>query len=377
MSGMCWWTAAILLALQDPAGSAEVEIPFAVRARLVGPSQWSVGTTQELTIRLSTSGRVAGAATVAADLPAGLAFVSGVPEPLAEALDDGGTRLTWTLEARDGVLPEGVRLSVTAERAVAATIPVTVSARGTLEKDIRVTEPKLRLRVLGPERVVVGAPFDVRLVVANTGEGDLTGGSLRITKVSDGLRVVSAPDPDGAAGLVLATGRSLSVPVTVVADRRGPQGVQAVAAVAGREESGEWTVNASGPAVTLSFTGAGNLPEGHPAAVAMVLRNAGDSAATDVGVFLEIPPNLRPTATSQPAGYDGGRNLLYWELDELPAGKELRVDVRLDAPPAGVHSLRGSFRTDRGSGDTLLTLRVGAGANVRRAVSAEVAASGP
>jgi hypothetical protein len=90
---------------------------------------------------------------------------------------------------------------------------------------------------------------------------------------------------------------------------------------------------AATPMITLDWVKQGEINVGQEGSCELMVRNTGSVSATDVVVAAYFPPTVQLTAV-EPEPIEQGDHIA-WRLDELPAGQQRSIQIRMIAHNSG------------------------------------------
>ena len=198
------------------------------------------------------------------------------------------------------------------------------------QTQVVVQEPKLELKVKGPDETLYGREETYELIIANPGTGDAENVVVRL--------VAAGPTEENAAthpvGLVRA-GETKVVEIELTAREAGEFWIKAEGAADGGLSAStaemvvvrraELDVEISGP----SFQYAGTMAE-----YRILVTNRGNAPAREIEVNTLLPPAVRHLASSERGRVDVQTSHLVWSVVGLPPGeqREFSLKCELTAP---------------------------------------------
>lgn len=182
-------------------------------------------------------------------------------------------------------------------------------------EDLGSFAPALKLDVSAPATAGLCGPFDVKVVVRNSGPAEATRVVVTDTlpagwKTSDGRTSVRWD----VGTLRSGEAREAVLPVTAVEVGRGTVSAKAAAAEGGTvEDSASTEIRA--PVIAIECAVPARAVAGRPAKVCLTVRNTGTAAEPRTVVTLPIPEGAVPGATTGGGTAADGR--VTWEIEGL------------------------------------------------------------
>lgn len=285
---------------------------------------------QELEYRVCVENRSAAPAhhvLVRNPLPAHARFVRASPDPAVREPE-----LLWRL----GTLEGGAKREIVLVLAPTGEGDVTNCARVQFEHGecvtTRVARPGLTMQKSGPTEAVLADTLTYRLTLSNSGSADVT--NLLVTDILPaGLEHSSGKDRLSWILGTLAPGQSQTVEYQVVARKIGQLCNKVIATAAGglREEK-EFCVQVGERRLSLVMTGPERRYLNLPATYLLTVSNPGTLPLSDVIITNPLP------AQTALAGAGGGQlmgNRVEWRIGTLPPAESRTVEVRLRALAPG------------------------------------------
>jgi uncharacterized repeat protein (TIGR01451 family) len=300
-------------------------------------------------LEVSNTGTVPARDVVVTDeLPAGLDFVKGKPEPRPDR------PLTWKL----GDLGPGKTAQVEYEALCKETGEhsnrVQVTAAGGVRRQtscsVRVGEPKLTVTKTGPQQRLVNRPATYHITVSNPGTMPV-GGVQVSDEIPAGIEFLRASPPGQVGGgyvrwsvgsLPPGEQRTLQVVVrapkpghfTNVAEATAERNLSARAAAQTHFEVG------AGPAVEIDG-GEGPLDVGRRVKYTIRLLNAGSNAALHPALVITVPSQMKVIGSLGPTtAHTEGQTVRFDALNALEPNAERLYTVEVEALTPGEASLR-------------------------------------
>jgi len=311
----------------------------------VGPSAAQVDQRTEYTLLVRNISPLA-LHKVRVNVRAGAGLVTGNSTPAATT---EGEFLVWQLGTLLPRQEKSLQLELVAKNKGEVTPQAWVTFIGAASSSlrIRVSEPKLALKVTAPARVVAGDPANFMLTVSNTSES--LAGQVKVrVNLSEGLEHVRGRTVDFEVG-DLGVGESRTVQLVCLARAGGEQTCSVAAESAGSVKAQDRaTVNVVVPTLDVDLTGPALRYVDRKATYTLRVANKGEVPASNVTVSEAIPAGFKFVSAS-----DGGRPTastatVSWFLGEMAPKQTREVQCELIAIKAGEHRHRATACTERG-----------------------------
>ncbi len=209
---------------------------------------------------------------------------------------------------------------------------------------VEVQEPKLQMRVSGPDEVLFGKPQIYRLTLSNPGTGVAEHVTISLLPPGGGEDAVSSHTLGD-----LAPGASHSVDVELTAREAGQLQVKASAtADGGLSSDAVKEIFCRKPALEVDWRGPENKYAGTPATFFFRVRNPGTASADDVSVVVSLPEGMKFTSASEGQSYDAEGRTVTWRVGSLGPGDDYYMELKGTVTAAGVNQLRVSAQTAAG-----------------------------
>lgn len=324
-----------------------------------GPSEAALGSTLTYRLEVRNPGELTAKEVVVIDqVPPGLIYVSSNP-PIA-----AGARLEWRLGDLRGNESRTIEVSFRADRAGTVQNCATVqTAEGLSAQDCVTTTvipASIEVTVVGPAQAVVGEEVNFQVTITNRG-GAPVGGLTIVDRFDEGLQHATAANPierDLDPALGPGESRRINVPLRVVRPGQqcnsveivGDGGVKAsaracVTATLPPGAPPPVAVPPAGPApspapsptpaappaaekptLTVRKTGPARRQVGEIAEFVIDVTNASPIAASGLKLVDHYSISLEPVQAT--AGFSYLNDDMVWYVDQLPAGKTIRFEVR-------------------------------------------------
>ena len=259
---------------------------------------------------------------VAENIPGNLNVKNANPT----AIKDGG-KLVWKLGSFAPKQSKQITVSGIATNTDCVKTCATATYVVPACANVKVVQPKLRLKKTAPAEVLLCDPIPVKFVVMNSGSG-----SARNVKIEDalpsGLRTA-----EGRSNLVfdagtLATGQSRQFSATLKASKTGKYVNKAVASSAsGLKAESETTTIVRQPVLAISKSGPDRRYLGRSITYEITVVNKGDAPAGNLVVEDRIPAGTRFVSASNGGKVEAGK--VRWNLATLMPNRSRKVSVTL------------------------------------------------
>ncbi len=314
--------------------TADLTIPRSVQAvgspvllvETSGPREITLGKPGLYEVFVRNIGRgVGNQVRVTVALPSWAEVVEQVPTTgTVEITANAGKQdLVWMIQQIDPQKEERLRLklipreSKPIELAVQYTVLAPVN-----ETKIEVREPKLAIRVDGPEQARFGRAEMYRLEVVNTGTGEADNVVLSLLPVGTGQKTPARQ----TLGSIPA-GEKRVVEVELIPRQTGAIQIQIeVTADGGIRTQLEHVVTVIRPALEVLVTGPAMQFVNQDDRYQVVVRNPGTAPAENVRVQVTCPESVEPDLTALKGAKPVG-DVLEWSIPSLPAGGEVVIDI--------------------------------------------------
>lgn len=302
----------------------------AVRVETIGPKSLRIGTEAIYTIRIHNEGdSEANDVFVRAGLPTTAKVVAeGASAEASPAGDNANEqRVVWTISRLAARTTENLTLRVTPT----TNAPLDLFIDWTLRPisavaQIEVQQPQLEMSVFGPKDIAYGEAAKYTIRLTNPGNGSADEVMVEFGYGQDRLEPKSV-------GTILP-GQSQEISLELTARQSGALPVLAVATASGglrAEASQELLVRRA--ALEAEIAGDAAVYAGTPANFRLVVRNAGNAAATQITATIALPQGaqlVRSGDDTKPA-----QNGLLWNVGSLPPNGERTLDLQCLLMTAG------------------------------------------
>ncbi|MDZ4850684.1 MAG: hypothetical protein SGI77_15465 [Pirellulaceae bacterium] len=257
--------------------------------------------------------------------------------PPAESRPDG--TLVWSL----GEMAAGSEQVLTVEL-----IPETEGEIGSVasvnfaaQASVRTvsTQPKLVVKQIVENKILLGKPLKIQVSVTNEGTGVARGVSLE-ENVPAGLRHPSG-DYLGAPFGDLVPGQSRTIDLELIAVKPGMVRNQ-IRVVAANTSSNESSVDVEvvSPQLQLSMSGPGLRYLERQATYQVSVTNQGTSTAYDLEIVAKLPRGLQYNSSGNLGDYSSNQHAVSWRLQELPVGSTATTELTLLPVEEGEFAIR-------------------------------------
>ncbi|QDU40201.1 Large cysteine-rich periplasmic protein OmcB [Maioricimonas rarisocia] len=316
-----------------PVAVAEAgSLPPNVTVEWVRTGTMNVG--QECTCDLiveNTGGSAATQVDVEAHFPATVRLLSAEPHP-----DVARGHLGWSFDSLAAGAKRVIHIRMKPLQAGDVATEAHVRFTSARQTTFSVAEPKLAVKLDGPEQVQVGEPASYMVSISNPGTGIASNVQLEAA-IPEGLEHSRGERLLMDVGS-LNPGETRQVRLALVAVTGGPQAIQ----VQARAESG-LVQNASGevtviaPSLAVKLDGPGLRYLGRQATYTLHVHNDGAAGTDNVRLMHRVPDGFEFVSADRGARFDETTGLVNWFLGRLEPGQSLEAHVTLVAKKAGSH----------------------------------------
>jgi uncharacterized repeat protein (TIGR01451 family)/fimbrial isopeptide formation D2 family protein len=308
------------------------------------PGLVSVGDQFDYELTVTAKEDVA-AATVTDTLPDGASFVSADPVAV-----QNGNQLTWKLGDLNQTESKLIKVTLKADKEGELTGCTTFSAIPRVCVKTTVGRPQLTIEKTGPELAVLGKEVSYNIVVHNTGN----------TTAKDVVVTDTLPEGLSSAGGQreltfnvgdLEPGASKSIPVPLVADKRGKVANKAAvtASHGGRVEAEATTTIVQAGVKIEKSTNDKELFINRTARYELVVSNTGDTDLSDV-VLTDTAAAETVIAAADGASVSG--TTATWNVGELKAGDKKSFSIKVLSKVPGRFADTATVTTAQGLKDS-------------------------
>ena len=296
------------------------------------PDTATVGVSHEYTIVVSNEGDST-AYDVIVDDELGNGARLENSKPTAD-FDRVSGKLNWTIRelaphAKQDIL---VRITPTGEGTLDGV--ATVRFKAQVKSATVITAPKLTLEVTGPNEVKVGDEVQLHYVISNNGSGDASNVILR-SVLPPGLKHSEGGDLEYEIEN-LAAGDREEIDLTVVAAEPGRiRTVSEVTASGISADKATNDIDIVGSQLTIQRLGPERRFVGRTAKFQNIIANESNFEATNAIVTEEVPEGMRFISADNGGEYNPQTGRIRWALASLAPGKQIVLEVELEAESAG------------------------------------------
>jgi uncharacterized repeat protein (TIGR01451 family) len=256
-------------------------------------------------------------------IPAGMTVTATEPKAFAE-----GNVLMWELGTLIPKQEKNLQMRIVAEGKGMMGCQAWVTFTGASAMHIKVSEPKLVLKAIAPEKVMVGDAATIVLTVSNPGDGPAEQVKIHAL-LSEGLEHPRGRNVDFEVGN-LAPGESRSVQLICGTKVGGEQRCDGLAEADGDLKAQDrCVVNVIMPRLDLDVAGPKLRYLERKAVYTFKVTNPGDASATNVTVSDVVPPGFKFLNASDGGRHDFSTRTVSWFLGEIGPGqsKDVKMEV--------------------------------------------------
>lgn len=297
-----------------------------VTIKKIAPPEIQVGKPASFEIQVQNVGRIpAHQVIIKEDIPRGVRLIDTAPPAAVQ-----GGALLWEL----GTLQPGdsrqikIQYLPTAEGDIGSVAVAAFQAQASVRTVC--TRPQITVEQAGPEKVLIGESFTVRIRLANPGTGVATKVVLE-EDVPEGFNHPSGRALEYEVGS-LRPGETRDLDLTLQAAKPGVWDNTLVVRAEGNlavEKSVKVEIVA--PQLDLAMAGPTRRYLERQATYAVSIANPGTATAQDVKIVGRLPKGMKFVAANNEGQYDPKTHAVVWALAELPPGQ--RGEVQLTALP--------------------------------------------
>jgi uncharacterized repeat protein (TIGR01451 family) len=320
----------------------------------LAPQEVQVGQAADFELVVTNVGRTPAHDVVVMDhVPQGT--VLNRTEPPAER---SGDALTWRL----GTLQPGsemvLKMNVTPETEGDIGSVAEVAFRAQATARTLSTRPEVVVDVRVAERVLVGEPLSLVIMVRNEGSGAARGVVIE-EDVPEGFSHPAGRELENEIGL-LRPSETKTLELRLQAERPGVyRNVVRVRDAGNTDLLKEQEIEITAPELEVAIQGPRLRYVERQATYEIAIRNVGTASARRVELVTNLPRGMKFISASKLGQYDARQHAVYWRLEELPPGKEGSVSLVTLPTAAGEQVLQVEGTADLGIADLAeLTVRV-------------------
>jgi uncharacterized repeat protein (TIGR01451 family) len=296
----------------------------AVSLEWIGPATAKIGqtVTYQIMVKNVSSAPVAGV-LVRNRLSAGVKVLNTQPEA-----QNDGTYLTWDIGTLEPRQEKRIDLQVQPMMKGDLACQATVRFTGSSTSHLLVKEPKLAIKALGPDKVVLNDPANLTLVVSNPGDGVAEQVKVR-ANLADGLEYPRGHSVEFELGN-LAPQESRSVQLVCNTKAGGKQSFDALATAEGNLRAEAMSsVEVVIPRIDITGTGPALRYLDRPATYVFKVTNPGSASAGNVTVIDQIPEGFKFVKASAGGQHDFNTRTVSWFVGEMSPGQTREVSLTL------------------------------------------------
>jgi uncharacterized repeat protein (TIGR01451 family) len=275
-------------------------------------------------------------------IPAGITVQATEPRAFNEA-----NTLVWDLGTLQPRQEKRLDIQLLPEAKGDMACQAMVSFTGASMARIRVCEPKLTLKAMGPDKVLLNDTATVTLTVNNPGDG--AADHVKISaKLSDGLEHVRGKMVEYDLGN-LGAGESRSVQLVCATKQGGPQNVDAVATAEGNLHAQDTAaLEVILPRLDLTVQGPKLRYLDRHAVYVFKVSNPGSAPANNVTVTDQLPDGFKFLTASDGGRHDFATRSVSWYIGDLTPGQSREVTMETVAINTGNHKHLANVTAARG-----------------------------
>ncbi len=222
-----------------------------------------------------------------------------------------------------------------------------VSFTGMSQARIRVREPKLQLKISGPDKVLLGDSAPFSLMVTNPGDGSADQVKIRAT-LSEGLEHTRGRTVEFELGN-LGPNESRSVQLVCTTKTGGPQTCEATAvAEGGLKAQDTATTEVLLPRLELNIAGPRLRYLDRKATYVVKVVNPGSAPASNVTINSVIPDGFKFLTATDGGRHDFSTRTVSWYLGDLTPGQTREMSIELLAINPGEYHVQANVTAARG-----------------------------
>ncbi len=296
------------------------------------PDTATVGVSHEYTIVVSNEGDSTAYDVIVDDEPGNGAKLEHA-RPTAD-FDRVRGKLSWTIpelapHAKQEIL---VRITPTGEGTLDGIATVRFQAQ--VKSATVITAPRLTLEVISPDAVKVGDDVQLHYVISNNGTGDASQVILR-SVLPPGLKHSEGGDLEYEIENLRAGDRK-EIDLTVVAAEPGRiRTVSEVTASGVSADKATTDIDIIGSQLTIQRLGPERRFVGRRAKFQNIVTNETNFEATNAIVTELVPEGMRFISADNGGEYNLQTGQIRWQLARLAPGKQIVLEVELEAESAG------------------------------------------
>jgi uncharacterized repeat protein (TIGR01451 family) len=275
-------------------------------------------------------------------MPEGVTTPTSDPLPLSQ-----GGQLTWELGTLQPGQEKRISLQVTPASKSVLDLCAQVTFTGSAGLRVSVHEPRLALKVVAPDKVVVGDSATVTLTVSNPGDGPAEHVKIKAL-LPEGLEHPRGRQIDVDLG-PLAAQEQRTLQLVCTARAQGVLRCEALAAADGGLQAKDAVpVEVVLPRIDLAMSGPRLRYLDRHATYVIKVTNPGSAPAANVTVQSAVPKGFKFHTATGGGQLDFATGAVSWFVGDLPAGQSREISLDVSAVSPGEHRLRASVTAARG-----------------------------
>lgn len=305
---------------QDPSVSLE----------WIGPASLRLGqpANYQLVVK-NTSGAPVHGVVIRNRVPGGVAIKAAEPRAGGE-----GAVMQWELGTLQAGQERRIQLQLVPEKKGDLDCQATVTFTGSSTARLKVREPKLALKATLPDKVMVGEPATVTLVISNPGDGPVEGVKVK-TALPEGLEHARGKNVEFELG-TLAPNENRSVQLVCTTTAGGAQKCEAVASADGGLTARDAAqVEVMLPKLDVSVNGPKLRYLDRQATYVLQVTNTGSAPVQNVTISDLLPPGFKFVSATAGGRHDLASKSVTWYVGDLTPGQAREVSLTAMASQAG------------------------------------------
>ncbi len=255
-------------------------------------------------------------------------------------------KLIWDLGSLAPGAEKTIQLKVIPVEAGDIGSVATVRFAASVSTSIRVTAPKLNMKMSGPSEVLVGKPATYDFVVTNTGLGGAKSVFLRAI-IPPGLLHPGGNDLEYEIG-DLAPKESKTVQLAMTAQKMGIFTPQAIISIDGDPKAeAKQDLRIIESRLQVARSGPTRRFVGRPGTYVTKVTNQSSEVLRTVEVIEEVPHNVEPSA--QLSNWDPARRVIVWTIPIMQPGETKQFTTELTPSQPGDYAGRLTARDTVGN----------------------------
>jgi uncharacterized repeat protein (TIGR01451 family) len=222
-----------------------------------------------------------------------------------------------------------------------------VSFTGMSQARIRVREPKLQLKISGPDKVLLGDAAPFSLTVTNPGDGSADQVKIRAS-LSEGLEHTRGRTVEFELGN-LGPNETRSVQLVCTTKTGGAQTCEATAvAEGGLKAQDTATTEVLLPRLELNIAGPRLRYLDRKATYVVKVVNPGSAPASNVTISSLVPDGFKFLSATDGGRHDFSTRTVSWYLGDLTPGQAREMSIELQAINPGEYHVQATVTAARG-----------------------------